>query len=106
MEKINLEAAKNEDAMKVALGIINRQLSKIHEGGGRKRMEKEHAAGKMTARERVTYLLDEAKPQIEIGAFAGLTCMKPKAVVLRAALWSLLATFKGDNVLLWRMMRR
>jgi 3-methylcrotonyl-CoA carboxylase beta subunit len=70
-EIINLEAAKNEDAMKVALGIVNRQLSKIHEGGGKKRIEKEHAAGKMTARERVNYLLDADKPQIEIGAFAG-----------------------------------
>ncbi|MDZ7876502.1 MAG: carboxyl transferase domain-containing protein [Saprospiraceae bacterium] len=71
MEKINLEAAKNEDAMKIALGIVNRQLSKIYEGGGKKRVEKEHAAGKMTARERVDYLLDADKPQIEIGAFAG-----------------------------------
>ena len=71
MEKINLEAAKNEDAMKIALGIVNRQLAKIYEGGGKKRLEKEHAAGKMTVRERVAYLLDEEKPQIEVGAFAG-----------------------------------
>ena len=71
MEKINLEAAKNEDAMKIALGIVNRQLAKIYEGGGKKRLEKEHAAGKMTVRERVAYLLDKEKPQIEVGAFAG-----------------------------------
>lgn len=71
MEKINIEAAKNEDAMKIALGIVNRQLTKIYEGGGKKRLEKEHAAGKMTVRERIAYLLDEEKPQIEIGAFAG-----------------------------------
>ena len=71
MEKINLEAAKNEDAMKIALGIVNRQLAKIYEGGGKKRLEKEHAAGKMTVRERIAYLLDEEKPQIEVGAFAG-----------------------------------
>lgn len=71
MEKINLEAAKNEDAMKIALGIVNRQLTKIYEGGGKKRLEKEHAAGKMTVRERVAYLLDDEKPQIEVGAFAG-----------------------------------
>jgi 3-methylcrotonyl-CoA carboxylase beta subunit len=70
MEKINIEAAKNEDAMKVALGIVNRQLTKIYEGGGKKRLEKEHASGKMTVRERVAYLLDADKPQIEVGAFA------------------------------------
>jgi len=50
---------------------MNRRLEKIHEGGGAKRLEKLHKEGKMSARERVAYLLDTAKPQIEIGAFAG-----------------------------------
>ena len=71
MENINLEAAQNQDAMRLALSNVNRQLLKIHEGGGKKRIEKEHLQGKMTARERVAYLLDTDKPQIEIGAFAG-----------------------------------
>ena len=57
--------------MKVAVSGIRRQLEKIYEGGGKKRIEKEHAQGKMTARERVQYLLDKDTPQIEIGAFAG-----------------------------------
>ena len=70
-EKQILEAAQNEDAMKVAVSGIRRQLEKIYEGGGKKRIEKEHAQGKMTARERVQYLLDKDTPQIEIGAFAG-----------------------------------
>ena len=34
-------------------------------------MEKEHEKGKMTARERVDYLLDKDAERIEIGAFAG-----------------------------------
>jgi 3-methylcrotonyl-CoA carboxylase beta subunit len=70
-EKINLEHSKNEDAMRLAISGIRYQLEKIYEGGGKKKMEKEHAEGKMTARERVAYLLDDNKPQIEIGAFAG-----------------------------------
>lgn len=70
-ERESLEAAKNEDAMKLAVSGIKRQLEKIYEGGGKKRIDKEHEQGKMTARERVDYLLDKNKPSIEIGAFAG-----------------------------------
>ena len=70
-EKQTLEAAMNEDAMKLAVSGIKRQLDKIYEGGGKKRLDKEHEQGKMTARERVQYLLDKDAPQIEIGAFAG-----------------------------------
>ncbi len=69
-EKINIEQAQNEDAMMLATSNIRRQLEKIYEGGGKKKIEKEHAEGKMTARERIEFLLDEGKPQIEIGAFA------------------------------------
>lgn len=68
---IDLEKEKNTDALRLAVGKTNRLLDKIHEGGGTKRIEKLHAEGKMTARERIAYLLDEGKPQIEIGAFAG-----------------------------------
>ena len=57
--------------MKLAVSGIKRQLDKIYEGGGKKRIDKEHEQGKMTARERVQYLLDKDTPQIEIGAFAG-----------------------------------
>ena len=34
MEKINIEVAKNEDAMMLAVGQVRRQLEKIAEGGG------------------------------------------------------------------------
>jgi len=69
--KINLESEKNTDALQLAVGKMNRFLEKIMEGGGKKRLEKLHGEGKMSARERIAYLLDEDKPQIEIGAFAG-----------------------------------
>ena len=68
---VNLEAEKNADAFKLAVSNLNRHLEKIHEGGGAKRIEKLHSQGKMTARERIDYLLDKDKPRIEIGAFAG-----------------------------------
>jgi 3-methylcrotonyl-CoA carboxylase beta subunit len=70
-EKINIEASKNEDAMMIAVSAIKYQLVKIYEGGGKKKLDKEREQGKMTARERVAYLLDDGKPQLEVGAFAG-----------------------------------
>ncbi len=71
IKTIDLETEKNTDAMQLAVGKLNRLLDKIQEGGGKKRLEKLHAEGKMSARERIAYLLDAGKPQIEIGAFAG-----------------------------------
>lgn len=62
---------KNEDSLLLAIGQFNRLLAKISEGGGPKRQEKLRAEGKMTARERVDYLLDQGRPVLEIGAFAG-----------------------------------
>ena len=69
--KINIEASKNEDAMMMAVSAIKYQLVKIYEGGGKKKLDKEREQGKMTARERIAYLLDDGKPQVEVGAFAG-----------------------------------
>ncbi|MCC6459892.1 MAG: acyl-CoA carboxylase subunit beta [Saprospiraceae bacterium] len=68
---MNLETEQNKDAMQLAVSKVNRLLEQIYEGGGKKRIEKQHAEGKMTARERITYLLDADKPRIEVGAFAG-----------------------------------
>lgn len=68
---MNLELEQNIDANKLLVSNLNRRLEQIHQGGGKKRIDKLHAEGKMTARERIAYLLDPEKPQIEIGAFAG-----------------------------------
>ena len=62
---------KNEDHNKLLLSDLKKRLAKVKLGGGAKRIEKHHSKGKMTARERVDYLLDSKKPSIEIGAFAG-----------------------------------
>ena len=62
---------KNEDHNKLKLSDLKRRLAKVKLGGGKKRIEKHHAKGKMTARERIDYLLDDGAQSIEIGAFAG-----------------------------------
>src|SRR5699024_1389534 len=50
---------------------LRKRLAVVHKGGGEKRIEKLHSQGKLTARERIDYLLDKNSKQIEIGAFAG-----------------------------------
>src|SRR6478752_1867310 len=61
----------NEDHNKLLLSELRQKFAKVKLGGGEKRIEKLHAEGKMTARERIDYLLDENSKSIEIGAFAG-----------------------------------
>ena len=68
---MNLEFNKNEDAMRMALSQLKTRLEKIALGGGKKAIEKQREKNKLTARERIHYLLDEGAPFIEIGAFAG-----------------------------------
>ena len=62
---------KNEDHNKLMLSELRRKLTEVKLGGGKQRIEKHHAKGKMTARERIAYLLDNDENAIEIGAFAG-----------------------------------
>ena len=62
---------KNEDYNKLLVSELTKRLSKIKLGGGKHRIEKHHAKGKMTARERIDYLLDKGSNCIEIAAFAG-----------------------------------
>lgn len=68
---MNIEFNKNEDAIKLKIAEMNRRLSEIILGGGKKKIEKEHSKGKLTARERIDYLIDQESNFIEIGAFVG-----------------------------------
>lgn len=68
---VDLEFNKNEDSLKLLVSEMRSRWDKVSQGGGEKRIAKQHAQGKLTARERVKHLLDPNKPQIEIGAFAG-----------------------------------
>ncbi len=62
---------KNEDFNKLLVSELKKRLVKVYKGGGVKRIEKQHEKGKLTARERIDYLLDKKSKSIEIGAFAG-----------------------------------
>lgn len=52
------------------LSTLHRKYQQVKLGGGTKRIEKEHEKGKLTARERIEYLIDRESEFLEIGAFA------------------------------------
>ena len=68
---MDLNFNKNEDHNKLLLSALRQRLSIVKLGGGEKRIQKLHSEGKMTARERIDYLLDPKAKSIEIGAFVG-----------------------------------
>ena len=69
--QMDINFNKNEDHNKLLLSDLKNRFAQVKLGGGPKRIEKLHAEGKMTARERIDYLLDEKAKSIEIGAFVG-----------------------------------
>lgn len=66
-----LEFNKNDDKMRLLISELEQKLNKIHLGGGKSKIEKQHQQGKLTARERIAFLKDKDAPFIELGAFVG-----------------------------------
>ena len=62
---------KNEDFNKLLISDLRKRFAHVKLGGGQERIDKHCKKGKMTARDRVDYLLDNKTKSIEIGAFAG-----------------------------------
>jgi acetyl-CoA carboxylase carboxyltransferase component len=68
---MNLDFNRNDDKMRLLISQMEQRLQKIYLGGGKSRIEKLHEQGKMSARERIDFLLDKDTPRFEMGAFAG-----------------------------------
>lgn len=62
--------------MQELIESFDQQEEVIKKGGGTARIEKEHKKGKLTARERVKFLLDEDSPFDEIGLWAAYDMYK------------------------------
>lgn len=71
MTSKEIEANINEDHLKNGVFRLQAKREKVRLGGGEKKIEKHHAKGKLTARERIDYLRDEDSDFLEIGTFAG-----------------------------------
>ncbi len=69
--RMDLKFNQNEDRNKLLLSDLRRKLNEVYLGGGKAKIAKQHDQGKMTARERIDYLLDPKSEQIEVGAFVG-----------------------------------
>ncbi len=68
---MDLNFNKNEDHNKLLVSELKKRLAQVKLGGGKGRIEKQHAKGKLTARERIAYLLDDDTKSVEIGALVG-----------------------------------
>ena len=68
---MNLDFNINEDKMKLLVSEMNQKLNKIYLGGGKEKINQQHRKGKLTARERIDFLIDKDSSFFEIGAFAG-----------------------------------
>ncbi|MCB0801603.1 MAG: acyl-CoA carboxylase subunit beta [Flavobacteriales bacterium] len=68
---MNIEESKNDDSIRLLISDLKRRYDQVSLGGGKSKIEKQHAKGKLTARERIDFLLDNKTDSIEIGAFAG-----------------------------------
>ena len=65
---MDTEFNKNEDINLQLVSELKNRLKKVYAGGGEKAAAKQKEKGKMLARERVSYLIDNDKPWLEIGA--------------------------------------
>jgi len=66
-----LEFNKNDDSLRLLISEMKRKHAQVALGGGKKKIEKQHSKGKLTARERIEYLKDTDVNFLEIGAFVG-----------------------------------
>ena len=73
---MSIALEKNKDQNKLLVADLNKKTAQMKLGGGKSRLEKIRLQGKMTARERINFLLDENTKSIEIGTLAGYDMYK------------------------------
>ncbi|MFZ1808146.1 MAG: carboxyl transferase domain-containing protein, partial [Cyclobacteriaceae bacterium] len=68
---MDLEFNKNEDLFKQLCAKLKHREKLTKLGGGEKKIESQHKKGKLTARERIDYLIDKKSEFLEVGLFVG-----------------------------------
>jgi 3-methylcrotonyl-CoA carboxylase beta subunit len=71
MANTDLEFNKREDQFKQLVSKLRTKEKKAKLGGGEKKIDEQHQKGKLTARERISYLTDKGSYFLELGLFAG-----------------------------------
>jgi len=67
---MNPNTTQKPETMEQLLQILETKNQQVKLGGGLSRIKKEHEKGKLTARERIDYLIDDESEFLEVGAFA------------------------------------
>lgn len=68
---MDLEFNRNEDLFKQLCFQLETRVKRVGLGGGEKKIEEQHQKGKLTARERIAYLIDKDSVFTEVGTLAG-----------------------------------
>ena len=68
---MNLSFNKNDDELRLLLSELKKRQAEVELGGGAAKLQKQRDQGKLTARERIAYLVDAKQPCLEIASFAG-----------------------------------
>jgi len=91
----DLEFNKNEDQFKQLVHKLHVKAVKVKLGGGEKKIAEQHQRGKLTARERIDFLIDQGSTFCEIGLFAGEGMYKEQGGCPSAGVVSGLGYIKG-----------
>ncbi|MFT6883802.1 MAG: 3-methylcrotonyl-CoA carboxylase beta subunit, partial [Marinoscillum sp.] len=67
---MDIKFNKNEDLNKKLVAELKRRFGTVAKGGGDDKIKKLHEKGKLSARERIAYLIDDEADFVEVGAFA------------------------------------
>ena len=97
ISKKELEFNINDDLMRLKISALERELAIIAEGGGKKRVEKLHESGKLTARERIDLLLDPNTDRFEMGAIAGYGMYKEHGGCPAGGVVTVIGTVSGKQ---------
>jgi acetyl-CoA carboxylase carboxyltransferase component len=68
---MDIEFNKNDDKFRQLVSQLKSRSKKTMLGGGDKKIDEQHQKGKLTARERISFLTDKDSRFLEIGLFAG-----------------------------------
>ncbi len=70
LDPASAKSRANANGMKALLQVLRQQEEVIRQGGGAKAIESQHGKGRLTARERLSLLLDPGQTFLELGLFA------------------------------------
>lgn len=98
MIDINIE--KNRDYNQLLVSQMTQRKDKVKRGGGKAKIEKQHAKNKLTARERIQYLIDDDSVFYELGTFAAYEMYEEHGGCPAAGVITGIGTVEGSRVMI------